>query len=107
MYSCELSLEPDTRILVSGQVLDEVNQPVAQAEVNVATRVATSIFGEDSEILGSGLTDDSGSFNVVSLLELSDEFAVTVNKNEDFTSYTYLTNTAANNLDDLEINLLE
>lgn len=107
MYSCELSLEPDTRILVSGQVLDEVNQPVTQAEVNVATRVATSIFGEDSEILGSGLTDDSGTFNVVSLLERSDEFTVTVNKNEDFTSYTYVTDIAANNLDDLEINLGE
>ncbi|MGV6831914.1 MAG: hypothetical protein ACWA5P_10215 [bacterium] len=107
VYSCEVNLEPDTRILVSGQVLDEVNQPITQAQVEIASRIATSIFGEDNLILGSGLTDDSGSFNVVSLLERDDEFAVKVNKNQDFTSYTYITDTAANNLDDLEINLGE
>ena len=107
VYGCEINLEPDTRILVSGQVLDEVNQPVTQAQVEVTSRIATSIFGEDDLILGSGLTDDSGSFNVVSLLERDDEFAVRVNKNEDFTSYTYFTDTAANELDDLEINLGE
>ena len=92
---------------MSGQVLDEVNQPITQAQVEIASRIATSIFGEENLILGSGLTDDSGSFNVVSLLERDDEFAVKVNKNQDFTSYTYITDTAANNLDDLEINLGE
>ncbi|WP_407556383.1 hypothetical protein [Winogradskyella sp. 4-2091] len=95
-FSCVDRFEDDTRILVTGQVINEAGDPVENAIISVYTRRPRGIFvssGFDEYVLGRGYTNESGEFSVTSVLDLDDEFSIEIDAEDELSKYRYYTST--------------
>ncbi|WMI66802.1 hypothetical protein RBH94_06455 [Aestuariibaculum sp. YM273] len=100
--------ERNTRVLVKGKMIDENNQPISEVEISVYTyRFSGYIFDaiEDEYLLGLGKSKTDGSFEVVSLFDKDEDFAIVINGNEKYTNYTYLSSTTDHTPEDLVFDL--
>lgn len=109
MYSCETRFEDNTRILVTGNIIDENGDNVSDVQINVYTRRNSgSIFSgansRDEFLLGSNLSEEDGTFEVVSLLDLDSDFSIEFFGNSNFSNYVYRINTENYIPDDLTFN---
>jgi hypothetical protein len=104
-YSCEVRFEPNTRILVLGTIVDELNEPIENAEIKVYSTRATSLFSDDDFLLGRNFSKQDGTFEIVSLFDRTDDFSIEIYKDNNFSKYTYLTSTNDNAPANLEINI--
>lgn len=106
--------EKNTRILITGSVVDQDNSPIDSASIQVLTDdevgsifnifplvpTANQIFN-----LGSSSTNQFGDFSIVSLLNRSNNFIVSVEKNENYAPYLFKTSVLDYTPDDLTISL--
>lgn len=106
--------EKNTRILITGSVVDQNNSPIDSAAIQVFTDdevgsifnifpfvpTANQIFN-----LASTRTNLLGEFSSVSLLNRSNNFIVSVEKNENYASYLFKTSFLDYTPDDLTLNL--
>ncbi|WP_372752798.1 hypothetical protein [Mariniflexile sp.] len=101
------TFEKDTRVLVKGSVLDENNNPISDAEVNVYTRRSTSLFDSygSSFLLGKDYTQQDGTFSVTSLFDRNEDFYIEIKNGDRFSNYIYTTNTEEYLPANLEFNL--
>ena len=105
LFSCEVRFEPDTRILVLGTTVNELNEPIEGAEIKVFSRRIVSLFSEDDFLLGKNFSKQDGTFEIVSLYDITEDFSIEINKDNSFSKYSYITNTGENPPDNLEINI--
>lgn len=108
--------EENTRIRVLGTVLNQNNVAIENASINIFTNdevgslinffpgvpTFNQIFN-----LGSTNTNQSGEFSVVSLLNKSNNFIVSVEKNENYAPYFFKTSVLNYTPDDLSVDLNE
>lgn len=106
--------EKNTRILTSGKVVDQNNAAITNASIQIFTDdevgsifnifpfvpTANQIFN-----LASTRTNELGEFSAVSLLNTSNNFIVSVEKNENYASYLFKTSLLDYTPDDLTLNL--
>jgi hypothetical protein len=62
--------EDNKRLLVTGTVLDENQEPVPNVPVAVFVSFSAGFGGSGREILGEGRTDTDGTFSLVTLSPL-------------------------------------
>lgn len=98
------TIEKDTRVLVKGHLLDENNNPLAGAEINVFTS-RDYFLSSGNYLLGTNYTKTDGTFKVVSLFDEHETFSVEISKGEDYSNYTYITNTKDYLPENLEFDL--
>ncbi|WP_340154660.1 hypothetical protein [uncultured Winogradskyella sp.] len=95
---CVTRFEDDTRILIVGEVVNSIGEPIENAQISIYTRRARGIFvnsGYDDYLLGRGYSGNDGEFSVTSVLDLDDEFSIEIDAEEDVTNYRYYTSTIA------------
>ena len=106
--------EKNTRLLTSGKVVDQNNAAIANASVRIFTDDQVgSIFNVIPFVptfnqifnLGSSSTNQSGDFSIVSLLNRSNNFIVSVEKNENYSPYLFRTSVLDYTPDDLTLSL--
>lgn len=93
---CTPEFDSNKRILVTGIVLDSEGQGISGSQVNVYTKRSSGFlyaFGQDEYLLGSGTTSLDGSFNITSLSDRDNDFAITVDGGQDYSNYVYATET--------------
>lgn len=89
--------EKNTRILVKGTVVDENNNPISKANIEIFTERATGLFSSGNYLLGSGLSDVEGAFSIISLFDRDEEFQIEVyTEEQSFSKYYYLRDTNEN-----------
>ncbi|WP_299121731.1 hypothetical protein [uncultured Winogradskyella sp.] len=94
LLTCEVRLENDTRIMVTGVVLDQNNSPIPEAKISIATKRGSGIGGGQSQyILGEGYSKSNGSFSVISFYDKDEDFAIEVDAGEIYSRYVYKNNT--------------
>jgi hypothetical protein len=80
------------RVLVKGKVVNQNNEPIKNASVEVFTDANAT--GANRVLLGQGFSDDLGVFEITSLFGSNDLFYVEVSYANDFSRYRYQTNTS-------------
>lgn len=93
VFSCEISLEPDTRIVVSGKVLDTSGNPIDEATISVYIRRNQLFSSSENYLLGRNNSDSNGVFQVVSLFSKDEDFVIEVKAGNMYSQYAYVTNT--------------
>ncbi len=97
--------EKNIRIIVKGIVVDENDNPIPNLNVSIYTERG-SVFGANKEfLLGSGLSNSQGVFNVNSFFDQNKGFQVEVNGDELFSNYFYQLDTHKYVPEDLTFNL--
>lgn len=92
VLSCaETQIENDIRVVVKGNILDQLNTPVSGALVQVFTDADAP--GATNILVGEGLSDESGNFFVTSLFGPNALFYVVITSDNQFSTYRYQTNT--------------
>jgi len=79
-FSCE-DIESNRRFVFSGNLIDENNQPIENAQITSTLRVQ-SIGTDASNPIGRGQTDPNGDFEFVSLVPLSSRVGLSINANQ-------------------------
>jgi len=102
--SCEIKLEPDTRVLVAGRVLDSDGNAIENAEISVYTRRSPFSYSEEY-LLGRNYSTSEGYFEVISLYEKYRDFAIEITAGDYFSKYAYFTDTENYTPQDLTFNL--
>lgn len=106
--------EKNTRILTSGKVVNQNNEAIASASIQIFTDDQVgSIFNIIPFVptfnqifnLGSSSTNQSGDFSVVSLLNRSNNFIVSIEKDENYASYIFKTSVFDYTPNDLTVDL--
>lgn len=108
VVSCNTEFEKNTRVLVKGNLIDQNNSPIVEAEVSVYTRRATGFFsypGGIDFLLGRYHSNIDGSFSVTSLFDKSMVFSIEIDAGEYFSRYSYVTNTVEYSPEDLVFDL--
>jgi hypothetical protein len=84
LTACELDYEDNARLLFTGVVVDENNQPLSNVPVVVQFNDRTSIFGGfNSEVLGEKRTDENGNYSIVSLSPKGNkDFSIHINESK-------------------------
>ena len=104
VFSCEdTEIQNNIRVLVIGNVTDQNTQPIANASIRVYADA--DAFGADRVLLGEGVSDASGNFNVTSLFGPNELFLVDISFGDQFSTYRYQTNTEEFTPGDLTFNL--
>ena len=99
LLNCEVPFDNNARLLVKGQVIDENNNPISGAEIGVFVRrddnfaFNTGPSGSGGKLLGNDISATDGTFSIITLLGRDSNFAVEVYVNQDYTNYTYRTDT--------------
>jgi hypothetical protein len=100
VLSCEVQFDRNVRIESAGSVIDENNAAMPNVFVGVYTESArfTGFYpspgaGSNRFLLGSGFSNETGSFSVTSLFDSDQDFFIFVDGEESHTSYLYSTNT--------------
>ena len=83
LISCDVDYEDNKRLLVTGTVLDENQEPVPNVPVAVFVSFSAGFGGSGREILGEGRTDTDGTFSLVTLSPLG-SLTITAEINERF-----------------------
>ncbi|WP_138434378.1 carboxypeptidase-like regulatory domain-containing protein [Winogradskyella algicola] len=104
VFSCEdTEIQNNIRVLVTGNVIDQNAQPIANA--NVKVYADADAFGADRVLLGEGVSNASGSFNITSLFGPNQLFLVDISSGAQYSTYRYQTNTEEFTPGDLTFNL--
>jgi len=91
--SClDTDVDDNVRVLVKGKIVDQDNSPVMGAKINVYTDANNSI--SNAVLLGEGLSNVNGEFEITSLFGSNTLFYTTVELNDAYSSYRYRTNTS-------------
>lgn len=111
LYSCEVNFEQDSRIIVEGTVVNEVEEPVGGAQISVYTRRANGGFitapgpsGSSDYLLGRNFSSENGTFQVVSLLDRDEDFSI-IAARENYSTYEYARSTVDYLPEDLTFDL--
>lgn len=99
----ETLVDDDIRVLVIGNVKDQDNNPIEAAHIEIVTDADGP--GALSIILSEGFSNDLGDFNITSLFGSNTLFYIEVSFNNNYSTYTYRTNTQEFRPDDLVFNL--
>ncbi|WP_296322411.1 carboxypeptidase-like regulatory domain-containing protein [Winogradskyella sp.] len=92
LLSCDDTIIADnTRVIIQGRVVDQFGNPLSNALVEVKT--TGSSFAASTFLIGDGLTDDNGEFNITSLFGYNESFEVTIQLDNSYSDYSYSTNT--------------
>jgi hypothetical protein len=92
VFSCEdTEIQNNIRVLVTGNVIDQNAQPIANA--NIKVYADADAFGADRVLLGEGVSNASGSFNITSLFGPNQLFLVDISSGAQYSTYRYQTNT--------------
>lgn len=68
IISCDVFYEDNKRLYFAGTVIDEEGIPIKNIPVEALTYGPTGIsYGQFIEVLGEGVTDENGNFNLVTL----------------------------------------
>lgn len=103
-FSCEdTEIQNNIRVLVHGSVVDQNAEPITNASIRVYADA--DAFGADQVLLGEGVSDASGNFNVTSLFGPNELFLVDISFGDQFSTYRYQTNTEEFTPNDLTFNL--
>lgn len=103
---CGEPYEDDARLLIKGQVIDENNQPIPNANIRVFIRGNDFDYNTSEEtLLGESSSSSDGSFAIVTFLGKDDNFVIEVHLNDNFTRYIYKTDTDSYIPDDYLIDL--
>lgn len=78
---CEFDYVDNERLLFKGSIVDENNIPVAGLPVRISVEVSYRHSQDFNEILGNGLTEENGTFSVMTLSPSSGDISVDVNAN--------------------------
>ena len=104
VFSCEDTIiEDNIRVLVHGSVVDQNAEPITNASIKVYADA--DAFGADRVLLGEGVSDASGNFNITSLFGPNELFLVDVSSGDQYSTYRYQTNTEEFTPGDLTFNL--
>ncbi|WP_299095210.1 carboxypeptidase-like regulatory domain-containing protein [uncultured Winogradskyella sp.] len=104
VFSCEDTIiEDNIRVLVHGSVVDQNTEPITNASIKVYADA--DAFGADRVLLGEGVSDASGNFNITSLFGPNELFLVDVSSGDQYSTYRYQTNTEEFTPNDLTFNI--
>jgi hypothetical protein len=81
----------DIRVLIKGEIIDEDNQPIPNAAIQVYTDA--NVSGAQRALLGEGLSDDLGNFSITSLFGANTLFYIDIFVDDNYSTYRYQTNT--------------
>ena len=85
--SCE-DIQNNKRFVFSGNLIDENNQPIENAQITSTLRIQSS--GNNAQnLIGQGVTNSNGNFEFVSLVPLSNSVGLFINANQDIDSQEY------------------
>lgn len=76
---CELDFEDNKRLLFRGAIVDENNAPLPNLPVQISTSRSSPISGSFNEVLGNDLTDEKGSFAILTLSPTAGDILVEIN----------------------------
>lgn len=85
--------EKNIRILVKGKVVDGDDAPISNVNINIYTERATGVFSSGNYLLGTGSSEDDGTFSVISLFDRDEEFQIEIHGEQSLSSYFYLRDT--------------
>lgn len=102
LLSCEAEIDNNTRVLVTGNVVDYNNNPINGATVDIYADSGPSVSGAR---LGQGFSDASGDFDVISLFGPNESFDITISLNPGYSTYEYMTSTSDYTPNDLTFDL--
>lgn len=112
-FNCDVKFDNDVRIEVSGKIIDESSEPMANINVGVYTSSGrlSGFFpleiGRNQLLLGRGNSNEFGDFSVTSLFDSNQDFFIFIDGKNEYTDYIYSENTFGYTPDDYLYNLEE
>ncbi|BAO76994.1 hypothetical protein [Winogradskyella sp. PG-2] len=92
LFGCaETQIDNDIRVLVKGTIVNQSNEAVADAHIQVYTDA--DALGAERALLGEGFSNETGNFNVTSLFGPNALFYVEISVDNLYNTYRYETST--------------
>lgn len=103
LLSCaETEVDNNVRVLVTGKIVDQNNNPIENATIEIVTDANSN--GALPVLLAEGTSHTSGNFEITSLFGSNSLFFIEIST-ENYSTYTYKTNTSEFRPEDLTFNL--